>query len=78
MRLCNSGRDVNFFVGCLSFSHSAQGGWTYGGSGVVDSFFFCLPPVVATVLTSGGVGGTVGVSMGICIKIPSIWGGRDG
>jgi hypothetical protein len=27
---------------------------------------------------SGGVEGVVGVSMGIVIVIPSIWGGRDG
>jgi hypothetical protein len=29
-------------------------------------------------LVSGGVEGMVGVSMGIIIGIPSIWGGRDG
>jgi hypothetical protein len=78
MRLRNLGRDGHLLVGCLYFSHSTQGGWTHGGSGAVGSFFFRLPPAIAGVLTSGGVGGTVGVSMGICIKIPSIWGGRDG
>jgi hypothetical protein len=36
------------------------------------------PQAVAGVLVSGGVGGMVGVSIGICIRIPSIWGGRDG
>ena len=46
MRLHNSGRDGNFLVGCPSFSHSVQGGWTHGGSGVVGSFFFHLPPAV--------------------------------
>jgi hypothetical protein len=45
---------------------------------VVGSFFFRLPLAVAGVLVSGGVGGMVGVSIGICIEIPSIWGGRDG
>jgi hypothetical protein len=44
----------------------------------VGSFFFRLPPAVAGVLVSGGVGGMVGVSIGICIGIPSVWGGRDG
>jgi hypothetical protein len=78
MRLRNSGRDGHLLVGCPSFSHSTQGGWTRGGSGAVGSFFFHLPPAVAGVLVSGGVGGMVGVSMGICIRIPSVWGGRDG
>jgi hypothetical protein len=78
MRLHNSGRDGNLLVGCPSFSHSAQGGWTCGGSGVVGSFFFLLPPSVAGGLVSGGVGGMVGMSMGICIRIPFVWGGRDG
>jgi hypothetical protein len=44
----------------------------------VGSVFFHLPPAIAGVLTSGYVSGTVGVSMGICIGIPSILGGRDG
>jgi hypothetical protein len=44
----------------------------------VGSFFFHLPPAVAGRLVSGGVEGMVGVSMGIVIGIPSIWGGRDG
>jgi hypothetical protein len=48
-----------------------------GGSGVVGSFFFHLPPSIVGGLVSGGVGGMVGVSMGICIGIPSVW-GRDG
>ena len=78
MRLCNLGRDEHFFVGWSSFSHTAQGGWTRGGSGVVGSFFFRLPPSVVGGLVSGDVGGMVGVSMGICIRIPSVWGGRDG
>jgi hypothetical protein len=78
MRLHNSGRDGHLLVGCPSFSHSAQGGWTCGGSKEVGSFFFRLPPAIARVLVSGSVGGMVGVSMGICIEIPSIWGGRDG
>jgi hypothetical protein len=30
------------------------------------------------VLTSGGEGGVVGVRTRIFIKIPSVWGGRDG
>jgi hypothetical protein len=72
------GRDGNLLVGCPSFSHSVQGGWTRGGSGDVGSFFFHLPPAVAGRLVSGGVEGMVGVSMGIVIGIPSIWGGRDG
>jgi hypothetical protein len=78
MRLRNSGRDGHLLVGCPSFSHSMQGGWMHGGSGVVGSFFFRLPPSVAGGLVSGGVGGMVGVSMGIYIGIPSVWGGRDG
>jgi hypothetical protein len=45
-----------------------------GGSGVVGSFFFLLPPVVATGLGSMGV---VGVRMGIVMGRPS-YGGRDG
>jgi hypothetical protein len=49
-----------------------------GGSGVVGPFFFLLPPVMAGGLVSGGVEGMVGVSMGIVIGIPSVWGGRDG
>ena len=71
MRLHNLGRDGHLLVGCLSFSHSAQGGWTRGGSGAVGSFFFRLPPSVAGVLMSGGVEGTVGVRMGIVMGIPS-------
>jgi hypothetical protein len=46
-----------------------------GGSGVVGSFFFLIPLAVAGGLVSGGV---VGVSMGIIMGIPSVWGGRDG
>jgi hypothetical protein len=49
-----------------------------GGSGVVGSFFFLLPLAMAGRVVSGGVEGMVGVSMGIVIGIPSIWGGRDG
>jgi hypothetical protein len=49
-----------------------------GGSGAVGSFFFCLPPIVVGSLVSQGVEGMVGVSMGIFIGIPSVWGGRDG
>jgi hypothetical protein len=78
MRLLNSRRDGHLLVGCSSFSHSAQGGWTRGGSGEMGSFFFHLPPDVAGVLESGGVGGMLGVIMGIRIGIPSVWGGRDG
>jgi hypothetical protein len=78
MRLRNSRRDGNLLVGCPSFLHSVQGGWMRGGSGAVGSFFFRLPPTMVGRLVSGGVGGMVGVSMGICITIPSIWGGRDG
>jgi hypothetical protein len=44
----------------------------------VDSFFFPLPLAVAGRLVSGGVEGMMGVSMGIVIGIPSIWGGKDG
>jgi hypothetical protein len=45
-----------------------------GGSGVVGTFFFLLPPAVA-----GGVGsmGVVGVRTGIIMGRPSC-GGRDG
>ena len=50
----------------------------HGGSGAVGSFFFLLPPAVKGRVVSGGVEGMVGVSMGIIIGIPSIWGGRDG
>jgi uncharacterized membrane protein YedE/YeeE len=78
MRFHNSGRDKNLLLGCPYVLHSAQGGWTCGGSGVVGSFFFRLPPFVARGLVSGGVGGMVGVSMGICIQIPFVWGERDG
>jgi hypothetical protein len=76
IRFRNSGRDGHLWVGCPSFSHSAQGGWMHGGSGVVGSFFFRLPPTVAGRLVSGGVEGMVGVSMGIVMGIPSIWGGK--
>jgi hypothetical protein len=78
IRFRNLGRDGHLWVGCPSFSHGTQGGWTCGGGGVMGSFFFRLPPVVAGGLVSGGVEGMVGVSMGIVIGIPSIWGGRDG
>jgi hypothetical protein len=78
MRFRNSGTDGHLWVGCPSFSHSAQGGGMRGGSGAVGSFFFLLPPAVAGGLVIGGVEGMVGVSMGIVIGIPSIWGGRDG
>jgi hypothetical protein len=78
LRFCNSGTDGHLWVGCLSFSHSAQGGGMRGGSGAVGSFFFLLPPVVARGLVIGSVEGMVGVSMGIAIGIPSIWKGRDG
>jgi hypothetical protein len=78
MRLRNSRRDGNLLVGCLSFLHNVQGGWTRGGSGAVCSFFFRLPPYVVRGLVSGGLGGMVGGSMGICIGIPSVWGGMDG
>ena len=44
----------------------------------MGSFFFHLPLAVARRLVSGGVEGMVGVSMGIVIGIPSVWGGRDG
>jgi hypothetical protein len=30
------------------------------------------------VFESGGEGGMVGVSTGICIGMPLVWGGRDG
>jgi hypothetical protein len=41
----------------------------HGGSGVVGSFLFLLPLVVAGGLVSGGV---VGVRMGINMGIPSL------
>jgi hypothetical protein len=44
----------------------------------VGSFFFHLLLVVARRLVSGGVEGMVGVSMGIVIGIPFVWGRRDG
>jgi hypothetical protein len=50
----------------------------HGGSGALGSFFFHLPPTVVGRVVSGGVAGMVGVSMGIVIGIPFIWGGRDG
>ena len=50
----------------------------HGGSGVVGSFFFLLPPDMVGGLVSGGVEGMVGVSMGILMGILSSWGGRDG
>ena len=77
-RFCNSGTDGHLWVGCPSFSHSAQGCGMCRGSGAVGSFFFLLPPAVAGRLVSGGVEVMVGVSMGIVIGIPSIWGGWDG
>jgi hypothetical protein len=45
---------------------------------VVGSFFSRLPPAIVMVLVGGGAGGVVGVSIGICIGIPYVWGGRDG
>jgi hypothetical protein len=50
----------------------------HGGSGVVGSLFSLLPQAVVGGLVSGGVEGMVGVSMGIVMEIPSVWGGRDG
>jgi hypothetical protein len=44
----------------------------------VGSFFFPLPPTAVVAPASGGEGVVVGVSIGIFIGIPSIWGGRDG
>jgi hypothetical protein len=44
----------------------------------MGSFFFLLPPAMAGGVVSRGVEGMVGVSMGIVIGIPSVWGGRDG
>ena len=76
MRFRNSGIDGHLWVGCPYFSHSAQGGGVCRGSGAVDSFFFLLPPAVVGGLVIGGVEGMVGVSMGIVIGIPSVW-GRD-
>ena len=78
IRLWSLGRDGHLLVGCPSFLHSAQGGLTCDGGEVAGSFFFRLPLAVAGVLVSGSVGGMVGVSMGIYIGVPSIWGGRDG
>ena len=78
IKFCNLGRDGKLLVWCPSFSHSVQGGWTRGGGGVVGSFVFFLPPTMAGGLVSGGVEGMVGVSMGIVMGIPSVWGGRDG
>jgi hypothetical protein len=49
-----------------------------GGSGAIGSFFFLRPPAVARGLVIGCGEGMVGVSMGIVIGIPSIWGGRGG
>ena len=49
-----------------------------GGSGDMGSFFFLLPPVVERGLVIGCGEDMVGVSMGIVIGIPSIWGGRGG
>ena len=40
----------------------------------MGSLFFLLPPAVVGRVVSGGVEGMVGVSMGIIIGIPSIWG----
>jgi hypothetical protein len=70
----NSGSDAQLLVWRPSFSHSAHGGGMRGGSGVVGSFFFLLPPAVA-----GGVGstGVVGVRTEIVMGRPS-YGGRDG
>jgi hypothetical protein len=76
MRSRNSGTDGHLWVGCPSFSHREQGGGMHGGRGAVGSFFFLLPPTVAGGLVIGGVEGMVGVSMGIVIGIPSVW-GRD-
>ena len=74
MRLRNSGTDGHLWVGCSSFSHSAQGGGMCRGSGAVGSFFFLLPPVVARGLVIGCGEDMVGVSMGIVIGIPFVWG----
>jgi hypothetical protein len=76
LKFRNSGRDGKLLVWCPYFSRSAQGGWTHGGSGVVGSFFFLLPPDIIGRVVSGGVEGMVGVIMGIVIGIPSIWGGE--
>jgi hypothetical protein len=44
----------------------------------VVSFLFHIPQIVVMALASQGEGGAVGVSIGICIRIPSVWRGRDG
>jgi hypothetical protein len=77
IKLRNSGREGNLFVGCPSLSKSVQGGLTQRGSVAVGSFFFRLPPTIVVVLESGCEGGVLRVSTGIYIKIPSVWGGRD-
>ena len=48
------------------------------GSGAMGSFFFLRSPAVVGGLVIGCGEGMVGVSMGIVIGIPSIWGGRGG
>jgi hypothetical protein len=57
IKFCNLGRDGQLLVWWPSFSHSAQGGGMRGGSGVVGSFFFLLPAIVAGRLVSGGDNG---------------------
>jgi hypothetical protein len=77
MRFRNSGTDGHLWVGCPSFSHSAQAGGMHGGRGGVGSFFFLLPPAVVGGLVSGGGMGGTGVRMGTIMGSPSV-GGRDG
>jgi hypothetical protein len=76
IKLHNSGREGHLLVWCLAKCTRRLN--LGGGSGAVGSFFFHLPPAAVVVLVSGVEGGVVGVSTGICIGIPYVWGGMDG
>ena len=61
----NSGNDGQLLVWWPTLSHNVHGCEMHGGSGVVGSFVFRLPPVVAGGVGSIGVVGTLGVRTGI-------------
>jgi hypothetical protein len=73
IKFLNSGSDGQLLVWWPSLSHKAQGGGMRGGSGVVGSFFCCLPPVVAEGVGSMGGMGIEGVMTMNCHGESFLW-----